>query len=150
MYEARGPFVRRVVLRNYKSIKECNVLLGPLSLLVGLNGSGKSNFLDALRFVAECLRTTADQALRERGGIREVRRRSGGRPTHFAIDLELRLPQGGTGSYRFRVGAKPHGGFEVQEEDCRLATDMGASEWYRVRNGVVEDASFVRRPTDCI
>ena len=51
-------FVKRIALQNYKSIKNCDVELGPLMLLVGPNGSGKSNFLDALRFVAESLRNT--------------------------------------------------------------------------------------------
>ncbi len=55
MSQGKAPFLRRVVLRNYKSIRECDVALGPLMLLVGPNGSGKSNFLDALRFVAESL-----------------------------------------------------------------------------------------------
>jgi predicted ATPase len=44
-------FLARVVLRNYKSIATCDVALGPLSYLVGANGSGKSNFVALLRFV---------------------------------------------------------------------------------------------------
>ena len=31
-------FLKRVVLNNYKSIKECSVPLGPLTFLVGQNG----------------------------------------------------------------------------------------------------------------
>ena len=81
-------FLRRVVLKNYKSIAACDIVLGPLTFLVGPNGSGKSNFLDALRLVADSLRTSLDHALRERGGIKEVRRRSGGHPTHFGMRLE--------------------------------------------------------------
>jgi predicted ATPase len=146
MGEPKSPFLRRVVLRNYKSIQECDVSLGPLTLLVGVNGSGKSNFLDALRFVAECLRTTMDQALRERGGIKEVRRRSRGHPTHFAIDLDLGLAERGDARYRFRVGAKQHGGFEVQEEDCRIRSRGTGEAFYQVRNGVVEEASFDPTP----
>lgn len=53
--------------------------------MVGSNGSGKSNCLDSLRFVAESLRTSLDHALRDRGAIKEVRRRSGGHPNHFAL-----------------------------------------------------------------
>src|SRR5713101_3554241 len=79
-----STFLTRVVLRNYKSIAACDVQLCPLVFLVGPNGAGKSNFLDALRFVADALRTSLDHALRDRGGIKEVRRRSGGHPTHFA------------------------------------------------------------------
>ncbi|NBC31104.1 MAG: AAA family ATPase [Alphaproteobacteria bacterium] len=42
------PFIKRITIRNYKSIAACKVDLGPLMFLVGPNGSGKSNFLDAL------------------------------------------------------------------------------------------------------
>ena len=69
--------VTRVVLKNFKSIAACDVKLGPLTVLVGPNGSGKSNFVDSLRFVSDSLTTTLDHALRDRGGINEVRRRSG-------------------------------------------------------------------------
>ncbi|WP_405095089.1 hypothetical protein [Micromonospora sp. NBC_01412] len=31
-------------IRNYKSIRECDVPVGSLTLLVGANGTGKSNF----------------------------------------------------------------------------------------------------------
>ncbi|MCY4452121.1 MAG: AAA family ATPase [Immundisolibacterales bacterium] len=68
--------ITRVALRNYKSIATCNVSLAPLTILVGQNGAGKSNFLDALRFTAQALRFSLDHAVRERGGINEVRRRS--------------------------------------------------------------------------
>jgi len=71
------PFmIRRVELRNYRSIEHCDVELGPLMFLVGPNASGKSNFLDALRFVADCLNTSVSTALRSRGGFKEVCRQS--------------------------------------------------------------------------
>jgi predicted ATPase len=115
-----SPFLTRVVLKNYKSIEACDVDLHSLTFLVGPNGAGKSNFLDALRFVADSLRTSLDHALRERGGIQEVRRRTGGHPTHFGIRLEFAVPAGPTGSYAFRIAAKASGGFEVQHEECVL------------------------------
>src|SRR5664280_2885687 len=111
----------RVVIRNYKSIEACDVDLHSLTFLVGANGAGKSNFLDAPRFVADALRTSLDHALRERGGIQEVRRRSGGHPTHFGMRLEFALPGGAGGSYAFRIAAKASGGFEVQHEECVLS-----------------------------
>src|SRR5271155_4792317 len=109
-----STFITRVSLRNYKSIAACDVMLRPLLFLVGPNGSGKSNFLDGLRFVADSLNTSLDHALRDRGGIKEVRRRSGGHPTHFGIRLEFRLADNTEGWYAFRVGARPQGGYEVQ------------------------------------
>ena len=46
---ASQPFLKRVVLKNYKSIAACDVRLRQLTFLVGPNGAGKSKFLDALR-----------------------------------------------------------------------------------------------------
>jgi predicted ATPase len=115
-----STFIRRVVIKNYRSIRACDLALGPLNFLVGPNGAGKSNFLDALRFVTDCLNTSVDQALRERGGVNEVRRRSAGHPTHFSIGLDFALPSGMTGRYAFRIGARSSGSFEIQSEDCEL------------------------------
>ena len=111
------PYITRVRLKDYRSIAECDVQLGPLTFLVGPNGSGKSNFLDALRFVSDALRDALDHALRNRGGIKEVRRRSTGHPHNLGIHLDFRLPEGGEGSYAFRIGSKPEGGYRVLREE---------------------------------
>ena len=141
-------FLKRVVLNNYKSIKECSVNLGPLTFLLGQNGAGKSNFLDALRLVAESLNTSLEHALRERGGIKEVRRRSAGHPTHFGIRLEWQLSNETEGVYAFRVGAQEKGGFEIQQEECRVF-QQGRLEasFYKVGDGQVRESSFDVGPT---
>lgn len=100
-----STFITRVIIKNYKSIAACDVQLCPLTFLVGPNGAGKSNFLDALRFVADALNSSLDHAIRDRGGINDVRRRSGGHPNHFGIRLDFALPDGSRGHYAFRIGA---------------------------------------------
>jgi predicted ATPase len=146
MREVPVPFIKKIKIQNYKSIANCDVELQPLTLLVGPNGSGKSNFLDAIRFVAESLRNPIDQALRERGGIEEVRRRSRGHPTHFRIDLELSLPSG-RASYGFRVGSAPKRGFVIQEETCEVEkNDASGRASYAVEDGKVRAATFDVKP----
>jgi predicted ATPase len=143
----KAIFLKKVILQNYKSIKSCSVQLGPLTFLVGPNGAGKSNFLDALRLTSESLHTSLDHALRERGGINEVRRRSTGHPTHFGIRIEFQLPgvADGFGFYAFRVGARPNGGYEVQMEKCALFD----RQWSRfeVESGLLKDSSFPVGPS---
>lgn len=145
---AAQPFIRRVTIGNYKSIAACQVDLQTLTFLVGPNGSGKSNFLDALRFVADALRTSLDHALRDRGTIKEVRRRSGGHPNHFALRLDFALPDGSHGHYSFRVGAKPAGGYEVQTEECVIESfDFPpVKHFYHVQAGKVTSASINSLP----
>lgn len=111
--------LRRLKLKNYRSIKTCNLSLGPLTLLVGPNGSGKSNVLDALRFASQALSENLDNALRERGGIAEVRRRSTGHPTHFSISVDFDIDNGRqTGQYTFEIGAARGGEYRVSREKC--------------------------------
>lgn len=143
-----NPFIYRVTIRNYKSIAACRVDLRPLMFLVGPNGAGKSNFLDALRLVSESLRTSLDHALRERGTIKEVRRRSGGHPNHFAIRLDFRLPDGSSGHYAFRVGAKPGGWYGVQTEECSVwpATALEDRHFYHVKSGKLVESSLPQLP----
>ena len=43
--------LRHIVLDNFKSFAHAEATIAPFTLLVGANGSGKSNFLDALRFL---------------------------------------------------------------------------------------------------
>jgi predicted ATPase len=138
-----STFITRVILENYKSIGRCDVSLGPLSFLVGANGSGKSNFLDAVQFVADSLRSSLDHAIRDRGGINEVRLRSGGHPTHFGIRLEFSLRSGQRGYYAFRIGALKGGGFVVQKEECSIIgpDTLSPPVQYSVREGRVATIS---------
>ena len=132
-------FLTRVVLRNYKSIAACDVRLGPLTYLVGANGSGKSNFLDALHLVRDALTGSLDNALNERGGLSEVRRRSSGHPTHFGIRLEFRLPSGQSGYYAFKVGGLQGRG-EVLEEACVLG-GLGRGPYFQLDRGKLKASS---------
>ena len=121
--QSATAFLTRVVLRNYKSIGNCDVKLGRLTFLVGANGSGKSNFLDALHFVRDALTGTLENALNERGGLTEVRRRSGGHPNNFGIRLEFRLIDGRAARYSFNIGALSERGYVVQREECVIDKD---------------------------
>lgn len=133
-------FITRVVLRNYKSIGYCDVRLGPLTYLVGVNGSGKSNFLDALHLVRDALNGSLDNALNERGGLSEVRRRSSGHPTHFGIRLEFAMNNGQRGHYAFNVGALKDRGYEVQAEECVIDA-VGKGPFFKIERGGIRASS---------
>src|SRR5260370_11441097 len=65
---SKPPFVRRVRIRGYKSIAFCDVTLEPLTILVGRNASGKSNFLDALAFLRDIVKLGVSEAVKRHGG----------------------------------------------------------------------------------
>jgi predicted ATPase len=134
------PFIRRVILRNYKSIGYCKVQLQPLTYLVGRNGAGKSNFMDALHFVKDALSNSLEYAFNERAGISEVRRYSNGRPNNFSIRIEFNLPDGRPGHYVFAIGALVNGGYEVQREECAIA-GIGKGPYFRIAKGKLRESS---------
>jgi predicted ATPase len=150
--------INRVVLRNYKSIGYCDVKLGSLCYLVGANGSGKSNFLDALHFVKDALTGSLDNALNERGGMAEVRRRSIGHPNNFGIRLDLTLNDGRSARYAFKVHAiarggyavhEESGGYEVHEEKCVIDGVDGAKDelFFHIVHGKLKESSETSFPS---
>ena len=145
-----STFITRVVLKNYKSIAACDVRLGPLTFLVGRNGSGKSNFLDALQFVADALNSSLDHAVRARGGINDVCKRSDRpitTPDHFSIRLEFALPDGSTGYYAFQITMRLLR-YEVQTEECKFRNkNLNTSDiYFNVVRGNVTDTSVKVAP----
>lgn len=78
------PRIRTVQIRNYKSLASVSVNLDPLTVLVGPNASGKSNFIDALAFVQQCVAGSVKHAVRDRGGLEVIRHGSTvGRSTQY-------------------------------------------------------------------
>jgi predicted ATPase len=82
----KPPFLRRLRIRGYKSIAFCDVRLQPLTILVGRNAAGKSNFLDALAFLRDTMVISVPEAVKRRGGWSAVRSRTS--PTQ-KIEIEV-------------------------------------------------------------
>lgn len=113
--------IRRVRLRNFRSIAWCDVELRNPTVLVGPNATGKSNFLDGLQFIRDALDSRLDYALRTRGGLDVVRRKSGGHPTHLTLRIDLTSPESGDASYVFEIAAGSGGAYRVKEEICMVS-----------------------------
>lgn len=157
------PFIKRVRLSNYRSIRACDVTLDPLTVLVGPNGSGKSNFLDALAFLGEAVTTSPEQALESRGGLRRVCSRVPDPTDRFAISVEAQLPLGPlaaempTARYGFELAVNDAPGerpFVVEREVCRVPwtrNDPGGmqsgEEGFDVRRGDVDPVRSLGFPS---
>jgi len=131
--------VTRLSLRQYKSIERCDLELARLTLLVGRNGAGKSNIVDALSFVTDALRNTLEYAVRKRGGIAQVRRKSSSKPTFPGVGIEMRLADGSSARYSFRIAAVKDPLFRVDREECSIFDPAGGLKHaFSTRDGKVE------------
>ena len=141
-------YVERVRIQNYKSIGQCDVPLGEFTILVGRNGAGKSNFLDALRFLVDGLQSSLDHALKSRGGIDDVRRRSTGHPRNFGVEVDLALSGELQGTYGFEIASRRGGGFVVKMEQLtvRSHVDRKLVSYFRVEEGNVVKCSQKNPP----
>jgi predicted ATPase len=131
----------KVTIRNYRSLEDVTVELDDLTVLVGPNGSGKTNFLDALRFVRVALRQGLSNAITYDRGVWSLKHTNRtGEFTYTFSDLEILLEfelEGQDGSYGFVLN--PHGpsGTVIKSEKCYLG-DSGIE----IANGRLVNAAL--------
>jgi predicted ATPase len=68
----RPPYLLRLKVSNFRSLRDVDVRLRPLNVLVGPNGAGKSNLLDVIAFLGDAVRSDLRPALELRGGFDRV------------------------------------------------------------------------------
>ena len=60
--------VQQLRLRNFRSFKDATIELRPLNILVGANASGKTNLVQAFRFLRDLARSGLEDAVALQGG----------------------------------------------------------------------------------
>jgi predicted ATPase len=78
--------ITRIRAKNFRSLADVDVRLGPFTVLIGPNGSGKTNLLKVLQFLATMARVDLEEAVRQWGGFDHVQRQSD--PLEM-VDLEI-------------------------------------------------------------
>jgi len=66
-------FISRVTLTNWKNFKSTEADLSERVFVIGPNASGKSNFLDALRFLRDVAKSGMEEAISIRNGVSSIR-----------------------------------------------------------------------------
>lgn len=128
------PILRSLILKRFRSIPAETVFFDNPTFLVGQNGSGKSNFVDAFAFLAEAMVSPLQGVFDRRGGISPVRNRSSGQsyPPNLGLGVTFGAVNGETLSarYAFEIRALKNYGFEVIREQCVVNRKNGDREWF--------------------
>ena len=82
--------IKRLEVRNFKSIKEANIEFTPLAMLVGANASGKSNLINVFRFISNIATHGIDNAIALQGGMPYLANASleKGTPIEIGFDID--------------------------------------------------------------
>ncbi len=84
--------ITHLKLKNWRNFKQAEMSLGKRVYLIGANASGKSNLLDAFRFMREVSKASGgglQKAVESRGGITKLRCLQARADTEVRIDLTL-------------------------------------------------------------
>jgi predicted ATPase len=95
--------VSRFHLDNWRNFRQVDVTLQERSFLIGPNASGKSNFLDALRFLRDLATVGGgfEKAVADRGGVSHLRCLSARR--YPAIVIDATIENGASEAWRYRL-----------------------------------------------
>lgn len=162
---SREPFLQKLTLRNFRSIRNETVTFANPLFLVGRNGSGKSNFVDALAFLSDCMSGSLQSVIEQRGGLGRVGYLQPPLDAPYVslrVDFRLEGDQTLKGFYTFsfRVDANRMNGlitdlrYEVVRESCVLTSEGNASVWFdRVGSQVrssVQGIQFAASPLSLV
>ena len=87
--------IRQLHLKNWKNFAQVEVDVGERLFLVGPNAAGKSNLLDAFRFLKDLSSSGAgfQEAIRRRGGVSAIRCLAARRDPDTAVQGTARSPR---------------------------------------------------------
>ncbi len=123
MASTTPPRIISLRVQNYRVLKNLELKLTPLTVLVGPNGSGKSTLFDVFAFLAECFEIGLRRAWDKRGRAKELRTRGSNDP--IVIEIRYREPGYPIITYHLAIDER-EGAPIVVEESLR---------WRRGRRG---------------
>jgi predicted ATPase len=158
LVQSKPPFLRRVRIRGYKSIAFCDVELEPLTVLVGVNATGKSNFLDALAFLRDGLGDGLDAALEKHGGVSLFSQELG--TNRLGFELESEFPSHEMqcrATYRLDLALNTRKQLEIEREaldlgdvttgrTCRFTVAKGQVIWQDIE--LFQEGRWRQSPAD--
>jgi predicted ATPase len=98
--------VSRLILKNWRNFQSVDVVLQDRMFLVGPNASGKSNLLDAFRFLRDIAKDGGglQKAVADRGRLPKIRCLSARRSSNVEIEIHLSESSLGPPRWKYAIG----------------------------------------------
>ena len=108
--------LKTVRIQHYKSLNDVTVHLHPgVTVIVGPNGVGKSNFVDVFRFLHDAVASNLDDAIRKREGIVRLLQYYKTRPSDIYLNFTFKEDREEF-EYYLRLGGKGNGDWYIIRE----------------------------------
>jgi len=85
-------YIEEIRVKNFKSFRDMRVKLGRFNVLIGANASGKSNFVDLIRFIKNMVFYGLENAFQMAGGVEYVKNLKIGDKEPMELSFVLYLP----------------------------------------------------------
>ncbi len=121
--------ISELEIRNFRSIRNDKITLEPLTVLIGANGSGKSNLVKALEFISDIPRSGVHLAVSKQGGrdgmvSKDIPLKDIGKyPTYIKFrsclvppNMEIDHPKSVDVTYEFELAFKNSGRIQILSE----------------------------------
>jgi predicted ATPase len=135
--------IDRFAVKNFRSIRECDVTLAPLTFFIGRNASGKTSFVDAILFVGSALRYSLEKAIAYRGGIHSILQHPVSLPTSAQFEFYFSSSLGLKGEFHLELRIIDGWLVSIAREECRIENPKGDQHYYLVDNGIVRGSAAV-------
>jgi predicted ATPase len=103
----------KITIRGFKSIRDATLELPALTLLIGGNGSGKSNFVQVFGLLNEIVQGNLQNYVRRQGGPEGLLHFGQKRTEHLILDLGF-----GQNGYRVQLAPSQDDSLFFEEEVC--------------------------------
>ncbi len=126
--------ISRIELQGFKSLREVDLELESLNVLVGANGAGKSNFLSAFRLLNSLTEGRLADFVGRAGGANGLLFRGAKVSPRLALALRFRTDSG-TNTYRAELTRVAPDDLMFTHEQVEFAPDQGAGRRYDFGGG---------------
>ncbi|MDR3369651.1 AAA family ATPase [Rhodoferax sp.] len=121
-------YLKSLQVQHYKSLDDVSVDFAPdVTVVVGPNGVGKSNFVDVLRFLRDAVVDDLEHAVTKREGIQRLLQTYKTKPYKIGIQLNFsayeRDQVADTASYSIQLKSVGSSGYTVESEKAVSAID---------------------------
>jgi predicted ATPase len=126
-------FISELHIQGYKRLRDVKLPLGPLTVLIGPNASGKTSILEVLDLLAASARRRLSDALIALGGLERVISQGAPEPR---LSIRALRPDGNGPALDYALDLAPLGGGAYAIARERLGSPDGAGEPFQSLRGV--------------